>query len=121
MELIYVYIDKYRTFEKCEIPFSKRFDVTYDHGAHQLSIQENSEYRNIYPQHISNINGIFGKNASGKTSLLSLIGKRIEDRHRDREIFEERKKDAHKRIDIFSLEISEGVENLQHRTSYFLL
>lgn len=121
MELIYVYIDKYRTFEKCEITFSKRFDVTYDHGAHQLSIQENPEYRSIYPQHISNINGIFGKNASGKTSLLSLIGKRIEDRHRDREIFEERKKDAHKRIDIFSLEISEGVENLRYNSSYFLL
>lgn len=121
MELIYVYIDKYRTFEKCEITFSKRFDVTYDHGAHQLSIQENPEYRSIYPQHISNINGIFGKNASGKTSLLSLIGKKIEDRHRAHEIFEERKKDAHKRIDIFSLEISEGVENLRYNSSYFLL
>ena len=121
MELIYVYIEKYRTFEKCKIPFSKRFDVTYDHGAHQLSIQENPEYRSIYPQHISNINGIFGKNASGKTSLLSLIGKKIEDRHRAHEIFEERKKDAHRRIDIFSLEISEGVENLRYNSSYFLL
>lgn len=121
MELIYVYIDKYRTFEKCEIPFSKRFDVTYDHGAHQLSIQENSQYRNIYPQHISNINGIFGKNASGKTSLLSLIGKRIEDRHRAHEIFEERKKDAHRKIDLLSLEETEGVESLRYNSSYFLL
>ena len=121
MELIYVYIDKYRTFEKCEISFSKRFDVTYDHGAHQLSIQENSEYRNIYPQHISNINGIFGKNASGKTSLLSLIGKRIEDRHRAHEIFEEREKDAHRKIDLLSLEKTEGVENLRYNSSYFLL
>lgn len=121
MELIYVYIDKYRTFEKCEIPFSKRFDVTYDHGAHQLSIQENAQYRSIYPQHISNINGIFGKNASGKTSLLSLIGKKIEDRHRDHEIFKERDRDAHKKRDVFSPEKTEGVENLRYNSSYFLL
>lgn len=121
MELIYVYIEKYRTFEKCKISFSKRFDVTYDHGAHQLSIQENPEYRSIYPQHISNINGIFGKNASGKTSLLSLIGKKIEDRHRAHEIFEERKKDAHRRIDLSSPEKTEGVESVRYSSSYFLI
>lgn len=121
MELIYVYIDKYRTFEKCEISFSKRFDVTYDHGAHQLSIQENPRYRSIYPQYISNINGIFGKNASGKTSLLSLIGKRIEDRHRAHEIFEEREKDAHRKIDLLSLEKTEGVESVRYSSSYFLI
>ena len=80
MELIYIYIDKYRTFEKQEISFSNRFNVNYDSENKVLSIEENEDYVNIYPNNIVNINGILGKNASGKSSLISLIGDQISER-----------------------------------------
>ena len=73
MELVYAYIDKYRTFRKQEILFSKKFEIKYNKEKASLRIKENPNYFNIYPQNIVNINGILGKNATGKTSLLHLI------------------------------------------------
>lgn len=116
-----MYIDKYRTFKKSEILFSNKFDVLYNHNQRVLSIEESHGHINIYPSHITNISGILGKNASGKSSLLSLIGKKIEDRHRAHEIYSEEEKNPHKKIDILSLEELSGLKNLQYNSSYFLL
>lgn len=121
MELIYIYIDKYRTFEKCEISLSNKFRVKYTHDKRFLSIKEIGAYTKIYPIHISNISGILGKNASGKSSLLSLIGKKIDDRHRAHEIFAEEESDPHKKMDLFALEESPGLESVKFSSSYFLL
>lgn len=121
MELVYIYIDKYRTFEKCGIPFSDRFSISYDHSKHVLSIAENKNYCNIYPNFISNINGILGRNASGKTSLLSLIGTKIEDRHNFHEIFARERNEPHKRIDIFSTQESSALDEIRYSSSYFLV
>lgn len=121
MELIYIYIDKYRTFEKCEISLSNKFRVKYTHEKRFLSITETDAYTKIYPNHISNISGILGKNASGKSSLLSLIGKKIDDRHRAHEIFAEEESDPHKKIDLFALKESPGLESVKYNSSYFLL
>ena len=99
-----MYIDKYRTFEKCDISLSSKFCVKYTHEKCFLSITENKEYINIYPNHIANIAGIFGKNASGKSSLLSLIGKKVDDRHRVHEIFAEEEKNPHKKIGQYRTE-----------------
>ena len=82
MELIYTYIKNYRTFENQQISFSNKFSVIYDQENIMLSISENKNYFNLYPDNIVNISGILGKNASGKTSLLSLIGSKIDERHR---------------------------------------
>ena len=116
-----MYIDKYRTFEKCDISLSSKFCVKYTHEECFLSITENKEYINIYPNHISNITGILGKNASGKSSLLSLIGKKVDDRHRAHEIFADEEKNPHKKIDLFALEESHGLDGIKYNSSYFLL
>lgn len=116
-----MYIDKYRTFEKCDISLSSKFCVKYTHEKCFLSITENKEYINIYPNHIANIAGIFGKNASGKSSLLSLIGKKVDDRHRVHEIFAEEEKNPHKKIDLLALEESPGLDSIKFNSSYFLL
>lgn len=121
MELIYIYIDKYRTFEKQKISFSNRFNVNYDSENKVLSIEENEDYVNIYPDNIVNINGILGKNASGKSSLLSLIGKKIEDRHKSNEIFFELEKDPHKNLEIINSNKLNSSDTIRYKSNYFLL
>ena len=123
MELIYVYIDKYRTFEKQKISFSKKFSVDYDNNNENLLIRENKPYFNIYPANIVNISGIFGKNATGKSSLLTLIGNKIDDRHRTNEIYVEDENNPHKKISLFSINKSEqlSIDDIKYASSYFLL
>lgn len=117
MELIYIYIDKYRTFEKQEISFSNRFNVNYDSENKVLSIEENEDYVNIYPNNIVNINGILGKNASGKSSLISLIGDQISERT-DFEIVSNSPKNPYQ---IFpKVETANGA-TINFENNYFLL
>lgn len=82
MELIYAYAEKYRIFERKEFCFSDKFIVKYDRENNHLSIKRNPDYIDIYPENIVRISAIVGKNASGKTSLLDMIGDKLEDRHR---------------------------------------
>lgn len=117
MELIYIYIDKYRTFENQGISFSNKFNVKYDNKNNVLSIKENKDYVNIYPQNIVNINGILGKNASGKSSLISLIGDQISERT-DSEIVSNSPKNPYQ---IFpKVETANGA-TIDFENNYFLL
>lgn len=54
MELMYIYIDKYRIFENEKIVFSTKFLIDYDKSRKKLSIKENKDYFNIYPDNIVN-------------------------------------------------------------------
>ena len=80
MELLYIYIKKYRLFEKQEFSFSDKFKIHYDPVQNKLQIARNPDYFDLYPRNIVGISGIVGKNASGKSSLLTLIGQKPEDR-----------------------------------------
>lgn len=118
MELVYAYIDKYRTFSKQEILFSKKFEIKYNKEKTSLRIKENPNYFNIYPQNIVNINGILGKNATGKTSLLHLIA--------DSTYAYQRNKiriNPHKPIHFLTVEEYENNsdEEVKYWDSYFLL
>lgn len=121
MELIYAYIDKYRTFEKQSIYFSNKFMIQYEAIGNRLSITRNQDYFDIYPNNVVGINAIIGKNATGKTSLLSLIGEKIDDRHRNNEIWNEYPENPHKKINIFKPAERKGLEELKYASSYFLL
>lgn len=123
MELIYIYIDKYRTFENQEISFSNKFNVNYDNENNVLTIKKNEDSENIYPQNIVNINGILGKNASGKSSLISLIGKQIDDRTDNNGMFLQQQKkpyEVYPNLDdcICDLSLQEPTD---YKSSYFLL
>lgn len=78
MELIYVYMKKYRSFQDQEINLSGRFRVSVENG--ELVIEHNPKYQSIYPKNTANLNVIVGKNASGKTSLLEVIGNKRDTR-----------------------------------------
>lgn len=83
MELIYVYIDKYRNYKEVELPLSGRFDVKYDKLENMIFINRNEQYQDIYPSYIKNINAVVGRNSVGKTNLLDLIGMKIDDRNKN--------------------------------------
>ncbi|MFI3227952.1 MAG: AAA family ATPase [Clostridia bacterium] len=91
MELIYIHIDKYRNFQPQDISFSNKFSVKYDENEKTIEIIENN-IPNMYGNNILNISAIVGKNATGKTSLVDLIGKRIFDRRHNNEIKKKERK-----------------------------
>lgn len=120
MELIYIYIENYRTFQDQEIRFSNKFNVKYDSKKTQLTITKNEKYFDLYPNNIVGISAILGKNACGKTSLLSLIGEKIDNRHQSHEIFEREYEDPHERLNVFKPKISSG-KLPNHSSNYFLV
>lgn len=79
MELIFIYIKNYRTFQKQAIHLTNKFQVSMDE--HGIKIVKNENYQKIFPDYISNINVVLGKNASGKTSLMELVGNRVQTRY----------------------------------------
>lgn len=120
MELIYVYIDKYRGFAKQGINMSGRFEAAYNDIDNSLTVKKSAEYAEIYPKHIKGISAVVGKNATGKTSFLELIGKRIGDRNLCNEISVADKSEKWwEKSDDFVTDFD--AESINHVASYFLL
>jgi len=116
MELLYVYIDKYRNFSKQGIHFSNKFKLSYSESEQKLTIDKNEDYIDIYPQNIAGITAIIGMNASGKTSLLDLVGTRINSELRDGEKKQATQEDELEKTDEESSSKAEIYES-----SYFLI
>lgn len=120
MELIYVYIDKYRGFAQQGINMSGRFSVAYNDIDNSITVKKNAEYSEIYPKHIKGISAVIGKNATGKTSFLELIGKRIGDRNLCNEI-SVADKSGKWWEETDDVETNFDAECVNHVASYFLL
>lgn len=83
MELIYIHIKKYREFKDQGLVISDKFKVNFIEENKTITIQDNTKnIINFYGKHINNISAIVGKNATGKSSLLDLIGTKVWDRDR---------------------------------------
>ena len=80
MELIYLYIEKFNGIvKKQEINFSPNFDVKIINK--KLIITNKVSYMNeLYPKSIKNITMLLGKNGSGKTTILDILGMNRDDR-----------------------------------------
>lgn len=74
MELLYIYVDNYvGSVKNQEFKLSNKFNVEYKEDA--ISISRNKDYiDNFYGNTISEITAFVGKNGSGKTTILDLIG-----------------------------------------------
>ena len=70
MELVYLWVEKYKNIIGQGFNFSPRFECEFKNGV--LTIDENKDYVSIFPENI-NVTAIVGENGSGKSNLLELI------------------------------------------------
>ncbi|NNU78150.1 AAA family ATPase [Clostridium estertheticum] len=85
IELIYVWIEKFRNIEQCGFSLSKDFSVIVNHDSIEtknnvdisiktISIKEKIKRINIYGDNICNVTAVVGKNSVGKSNFLTCIG-----------------------------------------------
>lgn len=72
MELVYLWVEKYKNIENQGFNFSPRFTCKYDKTTQELTIIKNEEHASIFPPNI-NITAIVGENGSGKSSVFEHI------------------------------------------------
>lgn len=70
MELVYLWVEKYKNIENQGFNFSPRFECEYKDD--NLTINEKKDYVHVFPKNI-NVTAIVGENGSGKSRLLELI------------------------------------------------
>ncbi|MGR5999181.1 AAA family ATPase [Bacillus cereus] len=92
MELVYAWIEKFRNYKDVELNFSEKFIIKFDKYNKNINITPKKSYIAIYPEYITNVNAIVGKNGVGKTNLLDVLGLRSNDRNKNNAEFEMRYK-----------------------------
>ena len=75
MELIYLYIDGYRNFQKAEFNFCADLSVYYNGDGHSVTIDkvESGLPENFWGDTIRNVTMLIGNNGAGKTSVFHFL------------------------------------------------
>jgi predicted ATP-dependent endonuclease of OLD family len=74
MELLYVWIEKYKNIEKQGFNFSPRYRFQFNPATNELTQPgKNEVIENFFGDRISNVTAIIGENGSGKSNLLEAI------------------------------------------------
>ncbi|WIM37965.1 hypothetical protein PO903_15070 [Paenibacillus sp. PK4536] len=79
MKLIYTWIEKYRNLEKIGLNWDNEFEVEFTEDTQTINIKKNDDYFNLFSDYscIENIKVIVGKNGTGKTNIMHLLGNGI--------------------------------------------
>lgn len=77
MELVYLYVEKANDEEyDLHLDFSQDIQIRWDKDKKEFSIKEldNSLPKNFFGNNIANVTAIAGKNGSGKSSIMNILG-----------------------------------------------
>ena len=72
MELVYLWVEKYKNIENGGFNFSPRFTCSYDKDSEKLTIDKKEHVEDFFGKNI-NVTAIVGENGSGKTSIFDEI------------------------------------------------
>jgi len=76
LELVYLWIDKYKNIEKQGFCFSPKYKCSYDPDKKELNIEEKENYIPLFSEEDDiKVTAIVGKNGSGKSSIQEYIYK----------------------------------------------
>lgn len=74
MKLCYIWIEDFKGFQNQGFNLASEYIFNYSYEDHLLTRSDNQKYiKDFFGEGISDIVGIIGKNASGKTNILELI------------------------------------------------
>lgn len=74
MKLSYIWIEEYKGFVNQGFNLCSEYIYEFSVGDKMLSRKKNDKYiKNFFGEDITDVKGIIGKNASGKTNILELI------------------------------------------------
>jgi predicted ATPase len=75
MELLYVWIKKYKNIEEQGFNFSPKWRFQYDPVTGEMDVEDRQDkvIDNFFGEHISNVTAIVGENGSGKSNFLELL------------------------------------------------
>ena len=74
MELLYLYVSKYKGLENKEFNFSSKYKIHYNNELKSLECVNDVELpENFWAKNIRSVTGIIGKNGAGKTTLIRLL------------------------------------------------
>lgn len=73
MQLIYLYVEKYKNIKNQGFNFSSRFSCHYDRDKKELTIEENEHYiKKFFGENIE-VTAIVGENGAGKSSIIEFL------------------------------------------------
>jgi ABC-type dipeptide/oligopeptide/nickel transport system ATPase component len=75
MELVYLWISKYKNIENQGFNLNSKWQVEYDYKKKELTVEKRNPQpiANFFGEHISNVTAIVGENGAGKSSLMDLL------------------------------------------------
>ncbi|MBS4022535.1 MAG: hypothetical protein KGZ79_08940 [Dethiobacter sp.] len=87
MELIYLWIEEFRNIKEQGFSFSPRYNVLIENNTigRRLKIEKTDYDTQIFDKNITNITALVGKNGSGKTNILDILGMRMDERRKLRD------------------------------------
>ncbi|EHN69900.1 hypothetical protein [Aliivibrio fischeri] len=75
MELSFIWVEEFNSLEDFSLNLSNKYQYKYDQETNYLSrLDDEPLPKNFFGHGITSVTGIFGKNGSGKTNCLKLIG-----------------------------------------------
>lgn len=74
MQIVYLWISKYRNFQDKGFNFNSKYELSFDSQNNILSCFKNENYvDDFFGKQIRDVTGIVGKNGVGKSNILELI------------------------------------------------